>query len=125
MDAVALFCRLTPSGKHGAPYRTRNPNDTRETASALALSTEATFCLGVGDVDFVRFPTPTGGSGGGTVQWQFTQVATAPSLAVDATAASVNGLLTSASFAGCPTADGKEATADHLTRPYSITVSQP
>ena len=72
------------------------PNDTRETASAVALNTDATFCLGVGDVDFVSFTTPTGDLAGGTVQLQFTQVASTLSLDVGVTAASDNGPVTSA-----------------------------
>jgi len=72
------------------------PNDTRDTASTLTLNTDATFCLGVGDVDFVAFTTPASDMGGGTVQLQFTQVGTPVALDVEVTAASDNGPVTSA-----------------------------
>jgi hypothetical protein len=82
---------LAPCGLSSNP----EPNDTRDTASTVPLNADSTFCLGVGDVDFVSFTTPAGDLGGGAVQLQFTQVATTLKIDVDVTAASDNGPVTS------------------------------
>jgi hypothetical protein len=100
---------LGPCGLSSNP----EPNDTRDTASTVPLNTDATFCLGVGDVDFVSFTTPAGDLGGGTVQLQFSQVATTLSIDVEVTSASDNGPVT----ADYNTTDGANLTVWFSAKP--------
>jgi hypothetical protein len=71
------------------------PNDTRDTATPVALRSDVTYCLEKDDVDFFAFSTPEDVTGG-TVQLEFTQVGTTLRLDVEVTAASDNGVVTSA-----------------------------